>query len=170
MDVLLGGTFLIIVASTCLPMLLVGGILYFIAQRGMRSAKITQTWPTTNGQIMFSTVQARTTSSSEGTSTSHYPVVTYQYQVGGQMYQSNSLYAGSEVGYWRGKAERKAAQYPQGAMVPVYFNPMNPSQSVLETTAPGSKLMMWIVIVLAVITVITLAFIAVIYMMTGSVT
>jgi hypothetical protein len=98
-------------------------------------------WPSTMGAVNSSYLERR--SSSEGGST-HYPVVQYSYQVGGQTYQSTKLAPGPEVGGTG--AGKVVARYPEGVQVMVFYNPENPSDAVLERKAPAQWLM-WLLLI-----------------------
>ncbi len=156
---------ILIVASSVIPIIGVMLILILLAGRGRGAAKRAKSWPTVPGQILFSGTEPRRSHSSEGgTSTSHYPVVVYAYQVGGQVFQSNRLFAGSEVGYgFQRHAETLVAPYPVGAIVPVHVNPANPTEAVLNPTAPASKILLWVMLFVIGILVFTVALSAVIY-------
>ncbi len=111
------------------------GILYFMRR------KVSQVsgWPSTQGVITASTVEAR--ASEDGYT--DYPVVRYSYQVGGQAHKGSRIAPGMEVG---GSGARSvAARYAMGASVTVYYNPQNPADAVLEKKAPAQTLL-WILL------------------------
>ena len=43
---------------------------------------------------------------------------------------------------------QQAAKYPAGSQVTVYYNPQNPSESVLERRATGSLLLLGLIVAL----------------------
>jgi hypothetical protein len=51
------------------------------------------------------------------------------------------------------KAEEITARYPAGAQVPVYYNPANPNEAVLERKASSSTVTMVIGVIFAVIAI-----------------
>jgi len=113
--------------------LIIGGIGYYLYKRNQQSTKYrqaAQTWLSTTGQVLMSTVQSRRS----GRSISTYPVVVYQYQVNGKAYQSQTIKAGEQFLNVRmtGQAQTTAARYLIGAEVTVYYNPANPAESALE--------------------------------------
>jgi hypothetical protein len=113
--------------------LVLGGLGFFLYKRNQQSMayrQSTQTWHSTTGTILMSSVQ----SSYSGRSHSTYPVVVYQYEVNGQRYQSQRIKAGEQFLNVRviGQAEATVNRYPIGATATVYYNPANPSESVLE--------------------------------------
>jgi hypothetical protein len=116
-----------------LPVLILGGIGYFLYKRNQQSGaarQIAQAWPSTSGTVLMSSVQSRRT----GRSHSIYPVVVYQYAVDGKTYQSQNIKAGDQYMTVRiaGQAQATVARYPIGASVTVYYNPANPAESALE--------------------------------------
>ena len=113
------------------------GVIFFMRRK---MAAVSQ-WPSTMGTVNASYLERR--SSSEGGST-NYPVVQYSYQIGGQAYQSTKLAPGPEVGGTG--AGKVVARYPEGAQVMVFYNPQNPSDTVLERKAPAQWLM-WLLLI-----------------------
>jgi hypothetical protein len=126
-------TIVSVICSVALPLLILGGLGYFLYKRNQQSMayrQSTQTWQSTTGTVVMSSVQRKHT----GKSYSHYPVVVYMYQVNGQQYQSQRIKAGEQFLNVRlsGQAEATVQKYPIGSMVTVYYNPSNPAESVLE--------------------------------------
>ena len=122
-----------VVCSVSIPILVLGGLGFFLYKRNQQSMayrQSTQTWHSTTGTILMSSVQ----SSYSGRSHSTYPVVVYQYEVNGRRYQSQRIKAGEQFLNVRviGQAEATVNRYPIGATVTVYYNPANLSESVLE--------------------------------------
>ena len=122
-----------VACSVILPILILGGIGYFIYKRSRQSGaarQISQSWTSTSGKVLMSSVQWGSGSHS-GTS---YPVVVYHYTVNGQSYQSQTIKAGDQYFNVRvmGQAQVTVARYPIGADVTVYYNPANPADSALE--------------------------------------
>lgn len=112
------------------------GIIYFIR----RKVSQVSAWPSTQGVISSSSVEAR--ASEDGYT--DYPVVRYSYQVGGQAHKSSRIAPGMEVG--GSGAHKVAARYAMGAPVTVYYNPQNPADAVLEKSAPALTLF-WVLLV-----------------------
>jgi hypothetical protein len=107
-------------------------------------------WPTTTGQILASTIQYRRRS---GGGHSPYPMVLYTYQVEGQQYQSQRIYFGGVVG---GTAMTGVVKkYPIGAQVPVYYDPQNPADAVLERSTPMAKFLGLIGVIMIVVAAAT---------------
>ncbi|MBL8077725.1 MAG: DUF3592 domain-containing protein [Anaerolineales bacterium] len=119
--------------TVILPILILGGIGFFLYRRSQQSnayRQTAQTWPSTTGAVILSTLQSRRS----GRSHSIVPVVGYQYSVNGQTFTSQTIKAGEQFMNVRiaGQAQATVARYPVGATVTVYYNPSNPSESALE--------------------------------------
>ena len=109
-----------------------------------RKAAAASTWPSTSGTVMVSTLQSRRSSNNHGRV--NYPFVLYTYKVMGNVYQGNRIAPGMEVG--GSGAAGMVARYPVGAAVPVYYNPDDPSEAVLEQKAPAMFWMWFMLIVI----------------------
>ena len=127
---------LAIVGGLCafiVPVLVLAGVGYLLYRRNQQ-AKVAkdaaQSWPHTSGTVVRSRVETRRS----GNSTSHYPVVVYQYEVGGETYQSKTIKAGDQFMSVRimGQADETVDRYPAGKRVTVYYNPANPKEAALE--------------------------------------
>jgi hypothetical protein len=116
-----------------LPIIILVGLgifLYRRSQQGNAAKQAAQSWASTMGTVLMSTIQIKRTSRSR----SEIPVVVYQYQVNGTAYQGQTIKAGEQFFNVRvmGQAQATIARYPVGAQVMVYYNPANPAESVLE--------------------------------------
>ena len=122
------------ICSVIISVLVIGGIGYFLYKRNQKSMayrQSTQTWQSTTGTVLMSSVQLKRT----GNSSSTYPVVVYRYEVSGKQYQSERIKAGEQFLNVRvmGQATETVNRYPIGSAVTVYYNPQNPAESVLES-------------------------------------
>ena len=114
----------------------IGVVIYFLVKRSQKSAAANaaaQSWPTTAGTILVS--QTRWVRGPDNTSR-EVPVVTYQYAVAGQTYQGQTIRPGDAylTISISGQARQIAARYPVGMILPIHYNPSNPSESALEVT------------------------------------
>jgi hypothetical protein len=121
------------ICTTVLPIIILVGLgifLYRRSQQGNAAKQAAQSWASTMGTVLMSTIQIKRTSRSR----SEIPVVVYQYQVNGTAYQGQTIKAGEQFFNVRvmGQAQATIARYPVGALVMVYYNPANPAESVLE--------------------------------------
>ena len=99
------------------------------------SSSTTKNWLSTTGVIV----------SSERSYKSKLPYIYFQYRVQDRDYKNNTIAPGPIPGGTYGKAMVK--KYPAGATAQVFYDPEDPSQSVLERKGP---------ILLSVITVVIL--------------
>lgn len=95
----------------------------------------TANWPKVTGTIKKAFVYQHVRSTSSGTTTTFTPVVAYAYAVDGQEYraQKRNVLPYDQVSLTSGdEAKIICGRYPSESEVPVYYNPINPSQAVLE--------------------------------------
>lgn len=110
-------------------MLLLGGL----ASRLM--ARRANAWPIVAGRIVTSGVESYTSRANRTTVTYFKPAVEYAYSVHGREFRGRRLDFGADVGPPQPMAERKAAEFPAGLQVQVHYDPSNPSEAVLKTSA-----------------------------------
>lgn len=86
-------------------------------------------WPSTEGQIISSTI-SKSTRDEDGCC--EYELhVRYSYQVDGMVLEGNRLRVRSDSSQFLSHVEKKQAEYPVGARVKVYYDPEQPDRSVL---------------------------------------
>lgn len=108
---------------------LIGATVAGFGVRTVFQARESGNWPSVPGIIRSSTVTSQ--SSSDGTT--YKPEVTYSYTVDGTEYQGDLI----AYGLKGSSSDRSFAQYydkkyPEGATVPVAYDPARPQTSVLE--------------------------------------
>lgn len=119
----------------------VGLLLFGNSQRKQGNAS--QSWPTTTGTILSTTLSQQSRRNSQGYHDVTYaPTVEYTYEVNGNSYRSDKINAGWTVSYDLGNAQNKINQYQPGARITVYYNPANPADAVLETKSAASNIFM----------------------------
>ncbi|MBV6395014.1 MAG: hypothetical protein HFACDABA_00585 [Anaerolineales bacterium] len=137
MEIITGlGVLLSIAGGACaviVPLLfLIGFGIFFYRryQQGNTLRASAQSWSSTSGVVLSSSVKVR----HSGRSRSDYPAVVYQYEVNGKSYQSQRIKAGDKFMSVRiiGEAQATVARYPAGSRVTVFYDPNNPSESALE--------------------------------------
>lgn len=147
-----------IAGIVAIPFIIIAVVFVVAALRSRRQVSAAQDWPTVNGKVIYATVETRHSHSSHGgTTTSYYPKVTYEYTVNGQRYQNSRISFGLEVGLGNYNAVlRKVATYPINSTVQIYYDPNDPSQTVLEKNSPSSKIFLFVGALIAVILICTL--------------
>jgi hypothetical protein len=124
-------------------------ILMILHSRG--KVRASQSWLTTDGKILHSMAEYQ--HSSEGGA--YYPVVTYEYNANGQLYRSQQIRFGTRVGFGsQSIVQRVVNRYPIGSSQPVYYNPDNPSEAVLDRTTGGANTVLGCVVGIFVIVII----------------
>jgi hypothetical protein len=96
------------------------------AIRQMSRAGASRNWFTTNGQVVYSSIHQ------ESDGPYFVPVVKYRYRVEGQEYESSRIrFTWSGESTYRWTTSEVVNKYPVSKTVRVYYNPKNPSVSVL---------------------------------------
>jgi len=121
------GLFALIMLGT---ILVFDGYLGWTACRQIRA----QNYPTAAGVVTHSEVEGH-----GGRHGNYSPNVQYKYAVAGKTYSSNR-YRFGDVYAVEGKAHQIVAEYPVGKQVPVYYNPDNPADALLQPGVDGGDL------------------------------
>jgi hypothetical protein len=100
-----------------------GGIVYGVLQLVRRAPELQ--WPTTDGVVRESRLQKN-----KGWAA----LIRYSYTWEGERYQCTRISPLYDENNYRSQeeAERDRRRYPYGATVPVYVNPANPADAVIE--------------------------------------
>lgn len=134
---------LIAVGSICFSEVTISAILLGIILASSLAASKAKNWQSTTGTIIMSMLEARRGSKGHYV---NYPVVVYNYRVGGASYESRKVSPGME---WGGTGAGKVVErYPTGSQVTVYYNPENPAEALLERKAPSAMIWLWVVLVI----------------------
>lgn len=117
----MAGLSILITLCTLVPILAVAGFFLFSARRSSSQSKASQSWLSVMGTVASSSVQASTTSDSDGgSSTAYNPAVTYAYDVLGHHYSSDRVSFGFRVGSGnRANAQAVADRYIVGNQIRV---------------------------------------------------
>ena len=91
----------------------------------MRSA----TWPTTKGKVLTSEVEH-----TFGKGPHFMPVVSFEFQAGGQRYESTTRHFGQHKLRLASSADDVIRSYPIGSEVTVHYDPDEPATAALETS------------------------------------
>jgi hypothetical protein len=103
--------------------------------RGIYRSHRCREWPTAPGVILESKVERK--HDVHGIPSSS-PRITYQYTVGLQQFENNTInfaLAGGAMTW--GFADRKVEEFPKGKLVDVLYDPNHPEKSCLETGGLG---------------------------------
>ena len=125
LEVVIGGVFAIVFSGFGLLVLLV-----YVRARALLAAS--QNWPSVQGRIDESRVTSLTSTSQGHTTTRYAPEVKYTYSVMGTPYQGSHIGFGLTISGLHPNAEKVVKRFPAGETRPVYYNPQNPAQAVLE--------------------------------------
>jgi hypothetical protein len=139
----------------------IGVILILVHRRNKRKAEESAQWLQTSGTIKESKVKQGTNvmmSADDDTESSPVfsPEIRYTYQVAGAEYTASRVsFAGSKSYSKRESAEKDAALYPVGTQLPVYYDPKNPKEAVLDRTAKISNMVLIMGIMFIIIGLVT---------------
>lgn len=131
------------------------GILFRMI-RTWQAAGTSKSWSSTTGRVLSATVAARRNPGRNGVS--YYPVVVYEYNIDGQHYTGNRLGFGSPVGVGiQAVVAQGLGKYPVGSNLPVYYNPNNPADAVLERRTMGNwgNILILLILIVAMGIVVT---------------
>jgi len=117
-------------------LVILGLVFVVITPLSIKRGKKSENWPQTQGNVISSEVEIRQEIDTEGdTSTYYYPRIHYEYNVGGEKFQS-SKYRFLDASMTRSKANELVGSYSPGQTVTVYYDPAKPAEAVLITGAP----------------------------------
>ncbi len=110
-------------------------------------------WPHTEGEITRSNISMEDSNTSWDNPQKTFKAnIQYRYKVGRGRYTNNKICIGGQLQLsLRGKSENYCSQYPVGKAVPVYYNPDNPAEAVLERREETSGLYLLIGLVFGII-------------------
>ncbi len=136
-----GKTFILLIALIIAGLALTWFGCYFI-YKGYES----RSWPRIPGKITASYAEQQTRRSSDTGHSSYFVYVArirYSYSADGKAYTSDEIsFGGNQYTSKRKyKTEKYLKQFPVGKSVTVYYNPGDPSQSVLKQGITGGSLL-----------------------------
>lgn len=109
-----------------IPAAIAARICYGVAKTG-QAAK----WPSTSARIVRSAVKSQ---KRQDSSVVNLPSIEYEFAIGGKSYRGSRISAVEKAADRDVKATLD--RYPVGATAPVYYNPANPEEAVLEHDLP----------------------------------
>lgn len=112
---------------------------YVTGRRALKLAEDSNSWPTTQARMLESTVREVIRRGSKGArSVTYWPVVRYEYTVGGARHEADVIQFGMTEQASRGAAEAFVKDRPVGATVSCSYNPATPAVATLDTSAQGA--------------------------------
>jgi len=123
---------------------LVGIALLILGTVTYMTGTASKEWPTVQGTMLVSEVESRTSTTGGGpgrtssTSTSYAPRVEYRYEVDGEAHTGTRFELLERGEGKRAEIEAKLEQFRQGAQVAVYYDPDDPTKSVLKPGTPDA--------------------------------
>lgn len=117
--------------------LVVGLLALNKAVREQRKTRSAGGWASATGTLYESRVEELFEDPGDGPRTFK-TVIRYGYQVGGVEYEGKHLMVGDDPLGSKAAMEKILAHYPQGKQVLVYYNPLQPADSVLEKQSKSS--------------------------------
>jgi hypothetical protein len=116
-----------------------GLVLYLAHVRGQVRSSLR--WPSAVGTVTGTAARQHRT---QGSTSHYFPTVNYAYAVDGRPFTGSRVAFGLAA-HLRGypTAEQAQAHYALGAQLPVYYNPRNPGEAILERR--GATAMVWVI-------------------------
>jgi hypothetical protein len=127
------GVILTVCLSSLIPLIIIGGIAWYIYKQRQKASLVKQasrTWPSTTGKIVKSRVEL--SGGRDMASVEHR--IMYEYQVGGRQFQCDQVHPGDKFFEVMSREETYdlVDRYPVEREVTVYYNPDNPAEAALE--------------------------------------
>jgi hypothetical protein len=111
----------------------VGVISFIIGWNARKKNQAAAGWPTVRGKIISSVLDSYVSYDDNSTTTMYRPLITYQFEVDGEVYTSTQVKVGGFAATnLEGRQRKKLAAYPEGGEVEVHYNPFTPEDSLLE--------------------------------------
>ena len=110
----------------------------------VKMAKIRQAthWPSTSARVTRSEAKAVHSNHSNVTEVRNRAAIEYEFKIGTSAYKGSRVRIEGDVAD-NAKTQKALDRYPVGANVPVYYNPENPEEVVLERDPPLAPVWMY---------------------------
>jgi hypothetical protein len=109
----------------------IGGLVYLSSAQ--KKARESRSWPTVKGRITQCDVVRKGGTTGRGVSNVRYEIeLAYSYTVDGKRFRGDRMQVFGVSHKFEDDAQEHARQYPVGKAVPVYYNPDDPEDAVLE--------------------------------------
>ena len=121
-----------------LVFVLVGGLLLFFGVRQLMRANASQAWPAVTGVVTVAELGKHMCHDRDDTTT-YSADISYDYVVNDRTYVNGVVNFGAVQTSDPSTARRVLKRYPVGLQVPVYYNPADPQEAVLEPGLQGGS-------------------------------
>ena len=147
MENLIGYIVIIVIAA------IFGAISYWYGWRTTKKNKAAAKWPTVSGVIISAELDSYVKRDDDGDATTMYtPLITYEYEVEGQVYTNNRVRVQAYVATnMQSVSRKKLEEYPVGSAVTVHYDPFNPEDALLEIDAAKINVPMIIGIICGIV-------------------
>jgi len=151
MENLIGYIIIIVITA------LFGALSFWYGWRTMKMNKVAAKWPTVSGVIVSAELDSYIKYDDDGDATTMYtPLITYQYEVEGQVYTNNRVRVQAFVATnMQSVSRKKVEKYPVGGAVEVHYNPFTPEDALLEINPSRINIPMIIGIICGLIVLYT---------------
>ncbi len=115
----------------------------------------TESFLETGGRVVRTEIEESTSTTGGSRSTSYEPIIEYEFSVNDTRYESNQYTLGVRMLGGKDDAEQELSQHPVGSEIRVFYDPEDPTCSVLVTgTGSGEIIFIAIAILLVGLTVL----------------
>lgn len=120
-------------SATIVSIALVVLIVFVFVYTAMMNQRARESWATTEGRVVESTVERRTRPGAGRQELEFAARVVYEYTVAGKTYRSDRVsFEGTAWRANRAAAEADQARFPPGTKVSVFYDPQRPDKAVLD--------------------------------------
>ena len=113
----------------CFFLLAITPIGFYQGFKVVNHANSTKSWDTVEGIITKSTIFKE-----EDGGTAYIPTIEYRYEINGKSYDHNQIISTERIQFGKlNLAKEYTDKYSENTKVTIYYNPVNPQDSVLET-------------------------------------
>jgi hypothetical protein len=151
METLIGYSVIIVLAA------IFGTLSCWYGWRTTKKNKTAEKWPTVPGVIIGAELDSYVKYDDDGdASTMYTPLITYEYEVEGQVYSNNRVRVQAFVATnMQSVSSKKLEEYPVGGAVEVHYDPLNPEDALLEINPSKINILMIIGIICGLIVLYT---------------
>jgi hypothetical protein len=113
---------------------LLGAGSFWYGWRTVKKNQAAATWPTGTGKIIGAELDSYIKTDDDGDQTTMYtPLITYEYEVEGQVYTNTRVRVQAPVATnFQSVQLKKLEEYPVGSAVKVHYDPFNPEDALLK--------------------------------------